>query len=63
MTNGGLLTTNQQGNLRNYVNLWCQTKAISNITSLIRVKNKNRIICESDNGDSFIVTNTRLEGQ
>ena len=44
MTNGSLLTTNQQGRLNNYVNVYYHTKFISNILSQINVKNVNRII-------------------
>ena len=44
MTNEGLLTTNQQGNLKNYGKIWYHPKAISNILILSNAEKKNRII-------------------
>ena len=41
MNNGGLLTTNQQGNLENYCNVCYHSKAISNIQSLGNTNKKN----------------------
>ena len=62
MTNGGLLQTNQHGKFNNYGNVWYQPKAIINILSLRNAKRKNIIIYDSDNGDIFIVINTRPGG-
>ena len=62
MTNGGLLKTNQQEHLKNYRNVWYNTKAISNILSVSKVKKKNCIIYDFDNRDRFIVINTRPVG-
>ena len=62
MTNGNLLTTNKQGYLKNYGNLWYHTKSISNILILSNVKKKNYIISDSKNGDIFIVINIRPGG-
>ena len=62
MTNGGLLTKNQQAHLNNYGNVWYYTKAISNILSMSNVKNKNHIIYDYDNGDRFIVIIKRPVG-
>ena len=58
MNNGGWLTTNQQGHLKNHVNVWYHPKYISNILSLSDVKKSNRIIYDSDNGDRFIIIKT-----
>ena len=41
MTIVGLLTTNQQGHLKKYGNIWYQPKAISNILSMSNLKKKN----------------------
>ena len=62
MTNGGLLTTNQQVHLKKYGNLWYHPKAINNIPSLSNVKKKSLIIYYSDNGYRFIVINIRPGG-
>ena len=58
MNNGGLLTTHQQGNLRNYGNLWYHHKGIRIIIIMSNVKKKNRIIKDSYNEDRFIVITT-----
>ena len=63
MTNGGLLTTNQQGQLNIYGNIWYKTKSINNTLSLSNINKKNCIIYDSRNGDRFIVINTRPGGQ
>ena len=59
MNNEGILTTNKQGNLNNYGNVWYYPKSISNLLILSNVKKKNIIIYESDKRDIFIVINTR----
>ena len=63
MGNGGLLTSNQQVNLKIYGNLWYNPKAIGNILSLSNVKKKNTIIYNSENGEILIVINTIPGGQ
>ena len=40
-------------------NVWYYPKSISNIPSLRNIKNKNCIIYKSENGDRFILINTR----
>ena len=50
---------NKQVHLKNDGNVWYHPKAISNILSMRNVKMKNCIIYESENGDIFIVINTR----
>ena len=62
ITNGSLVTTNQQVNLNNHDNVWYHTKAISNILSLRNVKKKNLIIYDYDNGYKFIYIHTRPGG-
>ena len=62
MTIVGLLTTNQQGHLKKYGNVWYQPKAISNILSMSNLKKKNSNMYDSKNGDRFIVRNTRPGG-
>ena len=62
LTNGDLLTKNQQGYLRNYGNVWYHPKAISNILSTKNVNKKNLITYNSKNGDSFIVINKTPRG-
>ena len=61
-TNGALLTRNQQVHLMNYRNIWYHSKDMSNILSMRNVNKKNRIIYDSNNGDRFIVINTRSGG-
>ena len=63
MTNGGLLTNNQQGNLNNDGNEWYYTQSIRNIISISNVNKKNHIIYDYENGDRFIVINTIPGGQ
>ena len=63
MTNVGLLTTKQQGNLKNYGNVWYHPKAIRNILSLSNVNKNNRIIYDSENRDIFIVIIKKPGGQ
>ena len=62
MTNGGLLKPNQQGNVKNYVDVWYHTNDTRNILSLINVKKKNPILYNSDNVDIFIVIIKRTGG-
>ena len=62
MTNGGLLKTNKQVNLKNYGNVWYKPKYISNILSLSNVKKNHSIIYDSENGEKFIVINKRPGG-
>ena len=59
MTNGGLLTINQEVHLNNYGNLWYHPRSISNILSLSNIKKMNDTIHASKNGDIFIVMNKR----
>ena len=61
-TNEGLLTTNKQGHLKNYGNLWYHIKAMSNMLSMSNVNNENNIIYYYKNGDRIIVINTRPGG-
>ena len=62
ITNGSLVTTNQQVNLNSYVNVWYHTKSIRNILSLRNVKKKNLIIYDYNNGYKFIDIHTRPGG-
>ena len=55
--------TDQQENLKNYVNVWYRTKAISNVLSLRYIKNKNHTIYYSGNVDILIVINKIPGGQ
>ena len=53
------MATNQQGNLENCGNVLHYPKATRNILSLNNINKKSLIVDDSENGDIFIVINTR----
>ena len=62
MNNGGLLTTNQQGNFNNDGNIWYHPKAISSILILRNVKKIIVLYTTLKMEKKFTVINKRLEG-
>ena len=54
-TNGGILSTNLKGYLKNYSEVWYHPYALTNILSLFNVKNKYRVTFDSGKDNKFIV--------
>ena len=54
-TNGGILSTNQQGYLKGYGDVWYHDKAIANILCLRNVKKKYRVTYDSGKDNIFYV--------
>lgn len=54
-SHGGAWTTNQQGFLPGYGNVWYDPNGIANILSLSHVKSRFRVTYDSKNGDQFVV--------
>ena len=53
--NGGSITTNTKAFVKNYGEVWFDTRAITNILSLKNVKNKYRVTYDSKSDDVFTV--------
>ena len=51
--NGGSITTNFKAYVKNYGEVWFDTRAITNILSLKNVKNKYRVTYDSETEDVF----------
>ena len=53
--NGGSITTNRQGHLKNYSDVWFDERAISNILYLNNMKKKYRVTYDSAENGTFTV--------
>ena len=53
--NGGSITTNRQGNLKNYGDIWFDEQAITNILCLKNRKKKYRVTYDSTENGTFTV--------
>ena len=58
-TNGGQLSTNMKGHLRNYGDVWFHPKAITNIISMRNMSKLHRITYDSNLDDTFVVHKKR----
>ena len=54
-TNGGVLLCDHQADLPGYGTVWFDERAITNILSLANVKNKRKIVFNSDTNDEFVI--------
>ena len=53
--NGGSITTNRQGHLKNYGDVWFDERAITNILCLKNMKKKYRVTYDSAENGTFTV--------
>ena len=58
-TNGGVLTTNQQGLLPGYGYVWCKKDAIANVISLANAEANGKFDVNYDRNRGFIMTNNK----
>ena len=58
IVNSGSITTNRQGNLKDYGDVWFDERAITNILCLKNMKNKYRVTYDSAKNGTFTVHKT-----
>ena len=54
-TNGGVLTSDMKGTLKNYGDVWLNELAITNILALCNVVKKYKVTFDSTEGNEFLV--------